>query len=130
MCFAAYNSFRGLSQLRQLDPKSCQLLGRNQLFFASCLILYAAWNLYFYSHSPAPFADVIASEPEAKEMLAPFQDMALSITKLVYWILIAVALFAQGGAALYYFSRGKYVEQYVTETPEWILQLQRAGFKL
>src|SRR5439155_20609339 len=59
----AVNSFRGLHGLRQLSPAAPRLLGFNQLFLACCLILYALWSLYQYSHSPAPFADVLASEP-------------------------------------------------------------------
>ena len=40
---------------------------------------------------------------------------------------IVISIVLQGGTAIYYKSRRKYVEAYVRETPDWIVQMQRAG---
>src|SRR5438067_2158945 len=69
MAFIATQSFRGLHKITRLDESGARLLGYNQIIFAICLIVYAAWNLYRYSTGPAPFADVISEAPETKQML-------------------------------------------------------------
>jgi mannose/fructose/N-acetylgalactosamine-specific phosphotransferase system component IIC len=61
------------------------------------------------------------------ELPADDADLVHLAITILYSSLIAVAIFAQGGTALYYFSRQKYLQRYVQETPAWILEMQRAG---
>ena len=49
---------------------------------------------------------------------------------VMYGTLAAVAIFVQGGTALYYLSRRRLIEQYLRETPAWIVQAQRAGMPM
>jgi len=56
-----------------------------------------------------------------------FEDMARSLTVGVYGCLIIFAIVAQGGAALFYFTREKYLKDYRQRTPAWILQMQQTG---
>ena len=37
------------------------------------------------------------------------------------------AIVAQGGAALFYFTREKYLREYRQRIPPWILQMQKTG---
>ena len=60
-------------------------------------------------------------------MLAPVEDLTRMLSVAVYGGVIAFALFAQGGMALYYFTRGKHVRAYLAETPAWVVTVQRAG---
>jgi len=48
----------------------------------------------------------------------------------LYGAMIAVALFAQGGLALFYFTRRKHIDAYLAKTPAWILAMQRGGIAL
>jgi hypothetical protein len=57
-------------------------------------------------------------------------SLARLLGVLVYGTLAAVAIFGQGGTALYYFTRRKHVEAYLRETPQWILDAQRAGMPM
>jgi len=41
-----------------------------------------------------------------------------------------VAIIAQGGTTLYYFTRAKYIRAYRDQTPPWIVEMQRAGAQL
>jgi hypothetical protein len=52
------------------------------------------------------------------------------ITYLIYGTLAMVAIFGQGGTALYYLSRRRYVEDYARQTPQWIIQAQSAGLPM
>jgi hypothetical protein len=46
---------------------------------------------------------------------------------LLYGTVIAVAVFGQGGTALYYFSREKHIRQYVQTAAPWVVEMQRSG---
>ena len=41
-----------------------------------------------------------------------------------------VAVFGQGGTALFYLSRRRHVEAYLRDTPQWIVDAQRAGMPM
>jgi hypothetical protein len=43
----------------------------------------------------------------------------------VYGTVIVLSIIFQGLTACYYFTRRKYVEAYVRETPQWVLDVQR-----
>ncbi|CAN5416169.1 hypothetical protein BH10PLA1_BH10PLA1_12950 [soil metagenome] len=121
----AFVEIRAIPRLKQLDPKSPQTLGYNQLALAGILICYAAWNLLFPSNLSQ---DLINSAPELKS--AGFDVGALEdqMNHLIYFALIIVALGAQGSLALFYFRRTKIVQSYIANTPPWIVEMQRAGF--
>ena len=57
--------------------------------------------------------------------LGSINDLYKTITIAIYGGLIAATLIFQGINALYYFTRRKHVEAYVSETPEWVVDLQR-----
>jgi hypothetical protein len=113
----AYIEFDGAGRIRRLDSSALRRLGYNQLAFATAIIVYALWSL----HSSTIMT-------ELKSQLPPdYEELAQLAINILYTTLIAVAIFAQGGTALYYFSRQKYMEKYVKETPGWILEMQRSG---
>ena len=56
-----------------------------------------------------------------------FEDMFRSMAVAFYGSLIMFAIVAQGGAALFYFTREKYLREYRRRTPAWILQMQKTG---
>jgi hypothetical protein len=114
-------------RLRSLEAKATRVLGFNQLALAGILITYAAWRIYHEMNGTGEYAAIAGSDPQLGQMLAPVEDLTRLITLAIYGGLIAVAVFAQGGLALYYFTRGKYVRAYVAQTPEWVLAVQKAG---
>jgi hypothetical protein len=60
-------------------------------------------------------------------MLTPVEGLTRLISYAMNFGLIAVALIAQGSLAAYYFSRVKYIKAYVTQTPAWIVAVQKTG---
>jgi hypothetical protein len=131
MGIIAYVEFTGAAKLKQLNAEAPRKLAFNQLALAALLIGYATWSLYTGLSGPsALMSSEAAQDPMVAEMLAPYEGIERQITALVYIVLILVAIFAQGGTALFYFSRTKYVKAYVQETPAWIVAMQRAGFGL
>jgi hypothetical protein len=122
----AYVELRAATALKRLDPVSTKTLGNNQLVLCGILILYFLWRIYAESSGHGIASDVVQAEPQ----LADEEAMVKQFTMLAYLILIAASVLAQGGMALYYFSRRKHVEAIVQQTPAWIIDTLKAGFSL
>jgi len=120
----AYIELRGASQLRRLDQSAPRRLGINQILLGTLLAVYAIWQIYEELHGPSRYAAL--SQADA-HMGKRFEDMARSLTVGVYGCMIIFAIIAQGGAALFYFTREKYLKDYRQRTPAWILQMQQTG---
>jgi hypothetical protein len=115
----------GAGQLRRLDPRAIRVLTFNQLTFATLILLYALWNLH--SEIAHPVGDV--GDADAK-LLGQVDPSVLSVTHeimlLVYVSFIGAAAF-EAGMAAYFHSRGAHLRQYLAQTPEWIVSMQKAG---
>ena len=130
MLVVAYVELSAVPRLKRLEPSVTKRLGWNQIALSAILLTYALWSLYAAWFGPDPLAEAIASAPETAEMLAPFSSIARLINAAVYIALAGVALIAQGGTALYYFTRAKHIRAYREQTPGWIVEMQRAGAQL
>jgi hypothetical protein len=129
LCAIACVEFSGAKRIRRLDPSATRFLGFNQLALAAVLIIYSLWSLHQAMHGGLA-AELKEHEAELQAMGKEMEDMLQTTTNLVYYTLIAVAVFMQGGTALYYFSREKHIRQYVETTPPWIVEMQRNGAPL
>lgn len=127
MCIIAFVEFRGVRSLRALDPAAPRRLGSNQLAFAGLLITYALWSIYSSITGPDPYATYVGQAPELDEVLDSIREITRNVTMVAYIGLIIVAVVAQGGTALYHFSRARHLRAYIQQTPQWIRQLQQAG---
>jgi hypothetical protein len=121
MAFVSWNEFRGRTLLRQFDPQGPRLLGRNQVGFMGLLVGYCLWSIYRTLTNPI-------TQIEGLEEIAGFTaELVTNLTVSVYAMVIVLSVFFQGLNALYYFRRAKHVEDYVRETPRWIVELQRSS---
>ena len=116
----AYLEIRAAS--RQWRPPGPQ--DRNQILLGTLLAAYAIWKIYEYLHGPSPYAALSQADPKVGKR---FEDMFRSMAVAFYGSLIMFAIVAQGGAALFYFTREKYLREYRRRTPAWILQMQKTG---
>ncbi len=130
MLAVAWIELRGATALRRLEPQAARTLGMNQLALAALLILYSFWRIYTVSTGPGPYESIKAQDAQMARMLQPIESLTRVVSLAVYVLLILIAIFAQGGLALYYFSRVKHIEAYVSKTPPWIIKLQQAGMNL
>ena len=127
MCVAAHFEFRGSSQLRRLKPSSINMLMWNQLVLGSALFLYALWSLITSLTGPSALAQAAGGDAALAGMLAPVESLTRLITTTVYVALMLVAIFVQGGTALFYRSRAPHLARYLEQAPHWIANLQRDG---
>ncbi len=120
----AYIEIRGAGQLRRLDESAPRRLGINQILLGTLLSVYAIWKIFEFLQGPNPYAALSQADPKVGKR---FEDMFTSISVAFYGSLIIFAILAQGGAALFYFTREKYLREYRQRTPDWILQMQKMG---
>lgn len=120
----AYVELGNAKRLSRLEPIAVRNLAINQLCLAGALVIYALWSLFAITHAPPGTA---GEDPEVANLMAEYGPMVHQLEMLVYYCLIAVAIFFQGGLALYYSRLQKHIDAYVNETPEWIRQMNQAG---
>ena len=120
MAIVAWNEFRGRRLLRRFDSHGPQLLGRNQLGFMGLLIGYCLWSIYSTLTNP------IAQLEELEAIAGPIGELVTTLTLTVYGVVILLSLLIQGLNARYYFARTKLMQDYLNETPAWIIDLQRS----
>jgi hypothetical protein len=120
----------GASKLRRLDGRAIRVLGFNQLTLGGLLSLYALWRIHSELSGGGVLASMAASDPQDSQQIGPLVNLSHSIVIAFYGALIAVAMLGMGAMALYYFSRRKYLAAYLSQTPDWILAMQKAGMSL
>jgi len=125
----AYNEFQGRKRLLRFDDSASRLLGWNQVGFLAMIIIYCLWMMFTGLTGEGPFAAELEAKPELRQALGSldgFDYIYKLIILAVYGTVIVLTAIFQGWNAYYYFSRRKLVEAYVRETPEWVIDVQRA----
>lgn len=120
-----------VGQLRKLDLRAPRILAGNQLVLAALIVLYACWTLY--SSGAGSSADTSGLSPAdaqaMNQMIGPVTDIAHSVSLLLFGSLLIAAVF-EAAMAWYYYSKAEPLREYLAETPEWIVQMQRAGVSI
>jgi len=127
LSLVAWNEFRGRNMLRWFDARSPRVLGWNQVGFLGLLVGYSVWSIYVGLVGPDPYETYIKSSPELRSMLGSIQHLHKVLTLAIYGGVIVLSLVFQGFNAVYYFSRAKYLQAYLDQTPKWIVQIQQQG---
>ncbi len=125
----AWNEFRGRRQLLACDPQGATILGWNQVGLLAMITIYCIWALYSNLWGSGSIEAELRANPQLSATIGSmegFSDLYRSIVVILYGSVIVLSTIFQGANALYYFSRRKYVEAYVKETPPWAIDLHRA----
>jgi len=117
----------GAKRLGRLEPQATRMLGFNQLVLGAGLMVYAVWRMHAEMTGHGELAAAVGSDANLAQALAPYQNLTKQIAVMFYGCLIAIAILGMGAMARYYFSRGKYVQKYLKETPGWIIAMQKTG---
>jgi hypothetical protein len=125
LALLAWNEFRGRAMLRRFELQSCHALGWNQVILMTMVIVYSAWMIGTALWGPGVYDEAIAAESTLAGPLGSINDLYKMIAIAIYGGLIVGTLLFQGLNALYYFTRRKHLEAYLSETPQWVLELQR-----
>jgi len=128
LAIVSFNEFHGRRRLLRFDPSAARLLGWNQLFLLAMVVGYCAWMLYAGLAGDGSFEAQLQAQPELRQALGSLDDVEglyEGVVVALYGSIIVASILFQGLNALYYFTRRKYVEAYVRQTPEWLLEVQR-----
>ncbi len=129
----AYVELRAGRRLRAYDPTALRRLFYNQTLLMVVIIGYAGYGLFATITNPNPLSAALADHPElsalddpqVKDLALGFGDITRTVTLAVYVVMIVLSLLFQGGSALYYRTREKYLDAFLAATPAWIRELQR-----
>jgi hypothetical protein len=120
LAVVARNELVGRTRLRSLDPAGLELLWRNQIGFMGLIMVYCVWSIYGIVAFPN------AQMEEFTELLG-IDDLVQSVTLAFYAMVIVATGIFQGLNARYYFVRAARIRDYVRDTPQWVLDLQRSA---
>lgn len=115
----AANEYRGAVLLGRLHHGAPIRLALGQVVLGSMIIGYCLWAIIHTETSAA------LSDPQLQEILADYEGLLKGMTALVYGAVMAATVLFQGLAALYYLTRGKQILNYVSQTPNWIVEIDR-----
>jgi hypothetical protein len=115
----ARNEFVGRDRLRSFNPSGPELLWRNQVGFMALITAYCLWTIYGILANPN------AQMAEYTELLG-LDDIVQSVSVAFYALVIIGTGIFQGLNAWYYFLRVARIRDYVRDTPQWVLDLQRS----
>jgi len=125
--FIAFRSFRGAAGLKRYDRAAPMTLAMNQLVLASGIILYAAYQLWAIANGHSGLMEDIRSQLTVPGFqLDDTISLLASVLKLTYILLIVGTIIFQGLTARYYRSCLKVLDEYLTQTPQWVIDLQKA----
>jgi hypothetical protein len=133
LAIVAFNEFRGRKRLLAFDPGAAALLGWNQLGLLAVIVVYCLWSTYTNLTDANPLAADLKANPEIGELFGGargFDDLLGKIVIAFYGLVILLSAIFQGANAYYYFTRRKYVQTYLDQTPAWVRELQRATASL
>ena len=116
----ARHEFRGRALLRKLDTEGPRILVRNQIGLAGGVLAYCAWSSY---GAWVNRGDELAALEAALGVSA---DDVAGLTVAVYAIIFVVTGIVLAFTARYHSVRGRRLEQYLGETPEWVVDIQRS----
>jgi hypothetical protein len=132
LAFVAYNSFRGAAGLKRFDLAAPGRLAFNQVFLASAIILYAAYEFWLVSTGKSALLQALAGNTsysglgDMGQSVDSIRDLIVWALKLTYVLLMLGTIVGQGLTALYYRSRRRLLDDYLHQTPQWVVDLQKA----
>ena len=121
---AAAAEFVGVRRLRRLDPAAPRLLAVNQLCLGGVLVLYAVWMLYLTSVGRGMVAELRSSLREAG---LDGGDLPRTILNALYGIVALLGVILPGATAWFYASRTRLLRDFLDQTPDWLIAMQRDG---
>lgn len=126
LAVAAVFEFRGRAALRRLEARGPRLLTRNQIALTGVLVIYCLWSMADAWFGPDLYEEITARVPEAADLLAPYSTLLRPLVVFVYGTTLVVGLAVQALVICYYHTRQRHVENYLKQTPAWILAAKQA----
>lgn len=119
---------RGEQRIRRMDPDVFRTLSRNQMLLGAMFVVISAW--WCLTIALGTDKDLASTGATLSNLGIAEQQMMPMIKLMLYGAYASVGIFGigwQGYLAWYYNRRQKEMIDYIQETPQWILDMQRSG---
>ncbi|MCE5328123.1 MAG: hypothetical protein LLG01_17080 [Planctomycetaceae bacterium] len=123
LCAGGFCEWHGRQMLLNLDPRGPRLLGWNQMGLMALILAYCAWQMVAAVYFPDPAA--AKTYADLKSLGMDLGKIEKQLTLLSYSLVALTVVVFQGLCARYYFSRIKILKDYISQTPQWIIDLRR-----
>jgi hypothetical protein len=114
-----WNELEGRKLVLGFRPGGPRRLARNQLWFLAVIVLYCAWSVHRALLHPVP------EVTQLEELLGLKEGFLAAATAAFYGLVLVVGAAYQLFMYRYHAARIRMVEEYVAETPPWIVEVQR-----
>lgn len=115
----AWNELEGRRQILKFDAGGPRRLARNQLWLLAIIVVYCLAAIFKARFYPAPGLS------ELETLLELGEGFVAGAATAGYALVLAVGAAFQWGMYRYHAARIGLLEEYVRETPAWILEVQR-----
>jgi hypothetical protein len=120
LAVVARNELAGRKRILEYDPDAFELLWKNQVALMAIIVAYCLWAM---TRARTPDASL----QELTELLGEgFDELVQQLITVAYAAVIGATLIFQGLNARYYHVRIARLKGYLAETPEWVVDVQRA----
>ena len=127
----AFNELNGAAGIARLQPGALDRLMWNQVGFLAVITAYCIWGMVESWTTPisAETRDALAQLSELMMIdEAEAERLARGLGLAVYGLVLGLSVLFVGGCAVYYRRRSRRLRDYLAQTPEWIVTLQRSGW--
>jgi hypothetical protein len=114
-----WNELEGRKLVLHFRPEGPRRLARNQLWFLGVIVLYCLWAIYKSWFHPLPEA------AQVEDLLELGPGFVATATSAFYGLVMVVGVAYQLGMHRYHKARVRMVEEYVAETPPWVIEVER-----
>ena len=138
LAIIAFVELNGGQRVARYERKGLVQLACNELALVALVTLYALVQIFSALDSASPFGELMAQSgmqsgdldlSAVSAELGDFDEMYRTAVTAFYGVVIAATALAQGGCAYYYYSRLKHLDQFLAETPRWVIDYLRSGFR-
>jgi len=122
-----WNELRGRAMVRRFELHGPTVLGWNQIALMGVIFAYCIWMIVAALIGPSELEEEIAKHPELEGYFGDLGQLQRTLTIVVYGAVILGSAIFQGLNSAYYFRSVKTMREYVVQTPQWVIELQRSG---
>jgi len=131
----AFTELRGGQQVARYERGGFLLLAANQLALIALVAVYGLLQIRSALSQPNPLAELLTQSGSLPEELGAndlgaevgdFDGMYRWVVIGFYGLVIVLTALSQGACAFYYWTRIKYLDELLAQTPPWVIEWLRA----
>jgi hypothetical protein len=120
LLFLGWNELEGRKLLLRFQPQGPRRLAHNQLWLLAVIVAYCGWAIYRTRTAPS------ASVTEMETLLGLGEGFVSDATAAAYALVMAVGAAFQWGMYRFHLARIALLQDYVKETPPWVVEVLRS----